>query len=37
MEKGGRKKYITGGMEDVLENSKVSLHSAHASGKNECL
>ena len=34
MEKGGRKKYITGGMEEAPENSKESSHSAHANGMN---
>jgi hypothetical protein len=35
VEKGGRKKYITG-MEEASENGKESSHSAHASGMNEC-
>jgi len=36
MEKGGRKKYITG-MEVAPENGKESSHSAHANGMNDLL
>ena len=35
MEKGGRKKYTTGGMREAPENGKESSHSAHANGMNE--
>ena len=34
MEKGGRKKYITG-MEEAPENSKESSHSARANGMSD--
>jgi len=34
VEKGARKKYITG-MEEAPENVKEMLHSAHAKGMNE--
>jgi hypothetical protein len=34
VERGGRKKYITG-MEEAPENGKESLNSAHANGMNE--
>jgi len=36
VEKGGRKGYITEGMEEAPENGKESSHSAHANGTNEC-
>jgi len=33
--KGGRKGYITRGMEEAPENGNESSHSAHANGMNE--
>jgi hypothetical protein len=35
VEKGGRKGYITEGVEEAPENGKQLLHSAHANGMNE--
>jgi hypothetical protein len=35
VEKSGRKKYITRGMEEAPENNKESLRSVRASGMNE--
>jgi hypothetical protein len=35
VEKRGRKKYITERKEEVPENGKGLLHSAHANGMNE--
>jgi hypothetical protein len=35
VEKSGRKKYITEGMEEVPESGKESSHSAHANRMNE--
>jgi hypothetical protein len=35
VEKGGREKYLTGGMEEAPENGKELSHSVHACGMNE--
>jgi hypothetical protein len=34
VEKNGRKKDLTGGMEEVPENGKELSHSAHANGRS---